>query len=66
MSQIREEFEKAFDKAFAFIERGDNTYYMGVAEWAAQWMAEKLAKKADEEIHIFGDEIRQLSKELSQ
>lgn len=31
---IREKFEKAFEKAFQFKGRGDNTYYMGVAEWA--------------------------------
>lgn len=61
----REEFEKAFKEKFGYGSNLNN-----IAIWSAQWMAEYLASKADENTDyetrnmIESDEIRTLAKQM--
>ena len=72
MSQIREEFEKAFVAAkglkFPMMAVDDHASSL----WAAKWMAERCAEIADKRGPVIGgfslissSELRQLAKELS-
>ena len=76
MTDIREDFEKAYEAAFHLKEGFDKPSNLGVALWAAQWAMEKCASIAN---HKMGTKdpayavacsdlkimFREMSKELS-